>query len=136
MWTTWSGCDSTVPSAISITTPSVIIALLSATMGLALSGENSCACSAASPPSSASRSERTLTPSPEPPMSESFGANAVDQHQPARAFDGAAFSAVVRALQRRGIGRRCQRQHLAHQRRAGSVYFQSSIRRCGRPVRS
>ena len=52
-----------------------LIALFSATIGLALSGVNSCACRAASPASSTSRRVRTVTPVSSPSRSESFGAN-------------------------------------------------------------
>ena len=103
-------------------------------MGLALSGANSCACSAASPASSTSRSVRMPRPfSRSASVGKLWREHAVHQHQPAHALDGVSFTAAAARVSAAasGAGASGSTSRISARR---SVYFQSSIRRCGRPI--
>ena len=118
-----SGCVSTTPLAISITTPSVIIALLSATIGLALSGVNSCGLQRGvagfQHVAQGADGKALLQPIQ---FGKLWREHAVHQHQPARALDRLQLHSRCSPLQRSGIRCGRQRQHFAHQRAQIGVF--------------
>ena len=113
----------TTPSAISITTPSVIIALLSATIGIGIVGREQLRLQrgVAGLQHLAQRADAEALS--EPASSDSFGANTPSTSTSRRTPSTAcSFSGRRRALQRRRIRRRRQRQHFAHQRAQIGVF--------------
>ena len=137
IWTICSGCVSAAPSATSITTPSVIIALFSATIGCRRYRARAVAPAAWRRRPPAPRAAcGCRSPFSRPPISDRFGANTPSTSTSRRApsiacsFRAAAarFSAAASGAAASGSTSRISTRR--------SVYFQSSIRRCGRPARS
>src|SRR5262245_50781048 len=135
--TRWSGRASVAPAATCTSTPSPMKAVLSAT---AMSSVGTtlprCFSSSGSPAASACAIERMVRPASSAARSDSSGTKAPSTSTMRRPSIEASASPALRARAFAAASGAAASGNASRISARRSVYFQSSIRRCGRPPRS